>query len=153
SEAQGAAGKDKRYTQTAEAAESERNDLAPKLAFLVVSVEHGDNATVKVGDREVDRVALGSAIPVMPGNATVVVSVAGAEVARQAVTLGSSERKTVVLDARPKPPEVAAPVEQPREPPLVAIDSSSPGGLRTAAYVAGGIGVAGFAAFGIFGAL
>jgi hypothetical protein len=151
-EAQAAAAKDKRYTQTAEASDAEQRELRSKLAFLVLSVEHGDNAMVKVGDRAIDNAALRDLVPVNPGTVTVVVSVGGAEVARQTVTLGTSDRKTIVLDAQPKPPEPTAAPEQPREQPMVVVDTS-PGGLRTAAYIAGGVGVAGLATFAIFGSL
>jgi hypothetical protein len=151
-EAQAAAPKDKRYTQTADAADAEQRDLRPKLAFLVLSVEHGEGATVKVGEREIDQTALRDAIPVNPGTVNVVVSSGGAEVARQSVTLAVADRKTVVLDAQPKPPAPAAPPEQPKEAPAIVVDTS-PGGLRTAAYIAGGVGVAGLATFAIFGSL
>jgi hypothetical protein len=150
-EAQAAAPKDKRYTQTAEASDAEQRELRPKLAFLVLSVEHGDNATVKVGDREIDRAELRDLVPVAPGTVSVVVSVGGNEVARQSVTLGTADRKTIVLDAQPKAAEAPpAPVETHEQP--VVVDSS-PGGLRTAAYIAGGVGIAGLATFAVFGSL
>ena len=151
-EAQAAAPKDKRYAQTAEAADAEQRDLGAKLAFLVVSVEHGDGATVKVGEREIDRAALRDPIPVIPGTVTVVVSSGGTEIAHQSVTLAIADRKTIVLDAQPKPAEPAPAPEAPREQPVVVVDTS-PRGLRTAAYIAGGVGVAGLATFAIFGSL
>jgi hypothetical protein len=150
-EAQAAAPKDKRYAQAADAADAEQRDLRPKLAFLVISVEHGDDATVKVGEREIDRASLKEPIAVVPGAVTVTVSTAGNEIARQSVTLGLGDRKTVVLDAQPKPVE-AAPPPPPPEPPAIVVDTS-PGGLRTASYIAGGLGVAGLATFAIFGSL
>jgi tetratricopeptide (TPR) repeat protein len=121
-EAQTAAQKDRRYQQTADAAEIEQRDLRPKLAFLVLSVEHADGATVKVGDREIDAAALGDAIPVAPGTVIVLVSSGGAEVARQSVTLATADRKSLVIDARPRAPEPPAPVET-REPPVVVVDT------------------------------
>jgi hypothetical protein len=153
-EAQAAASKDKRYAQAADAADAEQRDLRPKIAFVVVSVEHGDGATVKIGDREVDRAILGSPFPVTPGTITVAVSNGGVEVARQTVTLSATDNKTIVLDGTPKTSESSAPVAETgaREQPVLAVDRS-PRGLRTAAFVAGGVGVAGLATFVIFGAL
>jgi hypothetical protein len=150
SEAQAAAPKDKRYTQTAEASDAEQRELRAKLGFLVLTVEHAENATIKVAEREIDRAALGEPIPVAPGTVTVVVSSGGAEVARQSVTLGTGDQKAIALDAHPPP---APPLsEAPREQPMVVVDTSA-GGLRTASYIAGGVGVAGLATFAIFGAL
>ena len=80
-----------------------------------------------------------------------VVSSGGAEVARQSVTLATADRKTLVIDARPRAPEPPAP-EETREPPVVVVDTSHRG-LRTAAYVAGSVGVVGLATFAVFGAL
>jgi len=150
-EAHAAAPKDKRYQQTADAAEVEQRELRPKLAFLALSVEHADRATVKVGDREIDATALGGDIPVTPGTVTVVVSSGGAEVARQSVAVSTGDRKTIVIDALPNREPVPAPVEM-HEVPTVTVDRS-PRGLRTAAYVAGGVGVVGLATFAVFGAL
>jgi hypothetical protein len=150
-EAQAAAPKDKRYTQTAEASDAEQRELRPRLAFLVLSVEHGEGATVKVGERDVDQAAMRDAIPVTPGTVTVVVSNGGAEVARQSVTLAAADRKTVVLDAQAK--AAPAPAPEVHEPPPAIVVDTSPGGLRTAAYIAGGVGVAGLATFAIFGSL
>jgi hypothetical protein len=154
-EAHAAAPKEKRYAETAQAADAEQRELQSKLAFLVVSVAHGDGATVKVGEHEIDRAALRDPIPVTPGTVTVAVSSGGAEVARQSETLAPAERKTIVLDAQPKPaepppapPELPPPSEQP-----AVVMNTSPSGLRTAAYIAGGVGVAGLGTFAIFGAL
>jgi hypothetical protein len=154
SEAQADAAKDKRYAQAAEAAEAEQRDLRGKIAFLVVTVERGDDATVKIGERAIDRSMLGSAVPVIPGTINVVVSIGGAEVARQVVTLAAAEQKTIVLEARPKLAESGTPIADTnvREQPSVTVNGSA-GGLRTAAYVAGGVGLVGLTTFAIFGAL
>ncbi len=153
-EAQAAAPKDKRYLQTAEACETEQRELRTKLAFLAIVVDHGDAATVKIGERELDRRAIAGLVPVSPGPVIVTVSNGGAEVARQALTLGAGDQKTITFDAQPKTPDVVPVVTDstPQEQPVVSVDTS-PGGLRTAAYVAGGVGIVGLATFAIFGAL
>ncbi len=138
SEAQADAAKDKRYAQAAEAADAEQRDLRGKIAFLVVSVDHGQDATVKIGDREIDRLTLSSGVPVTPGTTNVVVSISGAEVARQVATVSAGDRKTIALDARPKPADPGAPLADTtiREQTTVTVNGSA-SGLRTAAYVAG----------------
>jgi hypothetical protein len=152
-EAHAAAAKDKRYTQTAEASDAEQRELRPKVGFIVLSVDHGESATVKVEGREIDRAALAEPIAVTPGPVTVDVWSGSVVVARESVTVVVGDKKTIALDARPKqadrPP---APETEPRAEPTVVVDTS-PGGLRTAAYVAGGVGVVGLATFAVFGVM
>src|SRR5262249_45490570 len=83
---------------------------------------------------------------------TVVVSSGGTEVARQSMTLGALDRKTIALDAQPKPPEPAPAPTAPHEQPGIVVETSREG-LRKAAYIAGGAGAAGLATCAIFGAL
>jgi hypothetical protein len=156
SEARALSAKQTRYTQTAEAAESEQRDLAANLAFVTLTLQPpAENATVKLGDRDVDREGLGTPIPVMPGPTTVVVSRGGTEVGRQSLTLTAGEKKTVALDIRPKTPERATVEAQPETSgeASVAAEPSSSLALRTPAYVAGGIGALGLITFAVFGSL
>jgi len=155
-EARVLASKEKRYAQTADAADAEQRDLGAKIAFVTISLEPaGDNATVKIGDREIDRDSLAAPIPVMPGATTIVVSTSGSEIARQSLTLAAGEKKVVSLDVRPKATERAAAEPEPEmhEPTPVAAERAPSSGLRTSAYVAGGVGALGLATFAIFGAL
>jgi hypothetical protein len=152
-EARAAAPKDKRYTQTADASDAEQRELRGKVGFVVLSVAHGENATVKIGEREVDRASMAGPIAVTPGPVNVVVSSGGVEVTRQSLNVAVGDTKSVALDAEPRPTDrPAAPETEQRAEPTVVVDTSS-GGLRTAAYVAGGVGVAGLATFAIFGAM
>jgi hypothetical protein len=155
-EARALASKEKRYTQTADAAEAEQRDLAAKLAFVTIDIQPAaDNATVKIGEREIDRDSLAFPIPVMPGATTIVVSKSGSEVARQSLTLAAAEKKAVSLDVRPKAPERTAsePAPDMPEQPAVAAERAPSNVLRTSAFVAGGVGVLGLATFAIFGAM
>lgn len=152
-EARAAAAKDKRYAQAADAAEAEQRDLRSRIAFLTVTLDRNEGATLKLGDREIDRMNLGIPIPVTPGTITAVASSGGIEIARQTVTLSAMDDKTIALDAQ-KSAEPSAPAADAntRDQAPIAVNGSSRG-LRTAAFVAGGVGVVGLATFVIFGAL
>jgi hypothetical protein len=154
-EARALSAKEKRYAQTAEAADSEQRDVAANLAFVTISLQPpAGDATVKLGDREIDRESLGTPIPVMPGPTILVVSRGGTEVGRQSLTLAAGEKKTAALDIRPKTPErvtVESQAETGGEAPVAAEPASS--ALRTPAYVAGGVGVLGLVTFAVFGSL
>jgi hypothetical protein len=151
-EARTAAPKDKRYAQAADAADAEQRDLRGRVGFVLVTVEHGESFTLKIGDREIDRSQLAEPIAVTPGQVTVAVSSAGVEISKQSVSVAAGESKKVVLDAQPRPLSPAAPEPPPPAEPTVVVDTS-PGGLRTASYIVGGVGIAGLATFAIFGAM
>jgi hypothetical protein len=160
---------EERYAKTAEAASSERQDVAGKLAFVEVTVTHAPaDATLKVGDRTVVADDWSAPFPVLPGAVDVVVaSAAGAELARRTVNVSVGQSTPVSLDAQPspsgagkaatdtsddeKPEQAAEPQPQALAPPPDA--SPNRRSLRTAAYVTGGVGVAGLATFAVFGLL
>jgi hypothetical protein len=169
SDARALAAREARYSETADAADAERKEVGSKLVLLTLKIDHlPDGATIKIGDKEIPRDALAAPIPLIPGTLDIVVMHAGIETARTTVTVGAGET-TVTLDAQPPPPKQPEPT--PVTPPPTTIDASdspwaakpkpapppppSPPNtsLRTAAYVAGGIGAAGLVTFGIFGAL
>jgi hypothetical protein len=155
------AAKEERYAKTAEAATSERAELEPKLAFVVVTLAHApDDAALKVGGRAIPRAEASGPIVVPAGAVDVVLSDAsGKEIARQTVNATVGQKTPVTLDGRPtapapqgdtkpdpddKPPEDAQPAE-----PVAPTGGAST--LRPYAYVAGGVGVAGLAMFTVFG--
>jgi hypothetical protein len=157
---------EERYAKTAEAASSERQDVAGKLAFVEVTVTHAPaDATLKVGDRTVVADDWSAPFPVLPGAIDVVVaSAAGAELARRTVNVSVGQSTPVSLDAQPPPSgagkattdtsddEKPEPAAQPLAPPPDASPKNRKS-LRTAAYVTGGVGVAGLATFAVFGLL
>jgi hypothetical protein len=163
------AGTDPRYTQTAEAAKTERAELDPKLAFVVVSVAHAPaDATLKVGGRVIPSEEWSAPIVASPGTVDVVVAdAAGKELARKTVAAAIGDKTPVALDTQPSsaaaapPPTATSSDDVPPKDKPDAEDSkgerpSTPGGragLRSYAYVAGGAGVAGLIVFGIFGAM
>jgi hypothetical protein len=138
-----------KYQTTAEAATTERQDLANKLGFVDLSLTHpGASTVVKVGGDVVARDAWSQPVPVAPGAVDVVVESEGRPPVVQSVQVAAGEHKAVPVDAgadAPVAPPVVA-VETPQEAPK---KKKVP--LRTLAYVAGGVGVAGFATFAIFG--
>jgi hypothetical protein len=152
-----------RYAKTAEAASSERAEIEPKLAFVVVTVAHAPaDATLKVAGRVVPPDESSGPVVVPAGAVDVVLMDGGGkELARQTVGAAVGQKAAVALDAqplpRPKPP--TEPVdgekrdERRAETHVADAQASSPGGskLRPYSYVLGGIGVAGIALFAVYG--
>ena len=142
---------DTRYTKTAEAANAERAEIAPQLAFVSVTVEHATPETkLVVAGSEVVHAGWGEPLPVLPGTTEIVVETPGHANVRAAVALARAERKPVTLDAisnDPPAPVVAAPPP----PPPVEEDRGHGGPTRAYAYAAGAVGVAGLVTFAIAG--
>lgn len=154
------AAKEERYAKTAEAATTERAELEPKLAFVVVTLAHApDDAVLKVGGRTIPPAEAVGPIVVPAGAVDVVLSDAtGKELARQTVNATVGQKSPVALDAQPPPPPPKnAKADPDDKPPADAHNpadtgvTSGPNKLRTYSYVAGGVGVAGLAMFTIFG--
>jgi hypothetical protein len=160
---------DERYAKTAEAATSEREDLATKLAFVDISVGHAPaDMSLNVGGRIVPPEDAGAPVVVPPGPVDVVVTnSAGVELARKTVTAVVGKTTAVSLEAQ-APPTAAATAsaglamseeekpsgEEPRTPPPpVALPPADRTKLRPYSYVAAGIGVAGIATFTVLGLL
>ncbi|HEX8791900.1 MAG TPA: tetratricopeptide repeat protein [Polyangiaceae bacterium] len=156
------AAKEERYAKTADAATTERTDVEAKLAFVIVTVAHAPaDGVLKVGGKTVPQDQWVEPIVAPAGAVDVVLTDAsGKELARQTVMAAVGQKLPVDLDAQPAPApaaphEVAAedkpdmgPAPSDTTPPPA---SSGRAGLRPWAYVAGGVGVAGLAAFTIFG--
>ncbi len=152
--------KEPRYAQTADAATSERTDLEPKLAFVTLTVQNAPaDAVLKVGGRKVPPAEWTAPVVAPAGAVDVVLSDAGGkELARQTVAAAVGQKTAVTLDAKaavaakpasPDPddnPDSKKPAPDVPSPPPAANSQ-----LRTYAYVAGGVGVAGLAMFAIFG--
>jgi hypothetical protein len=149
-----------RYAQTSDAATTERADLEPKLAFVTVTVANApSDATLKVGGRPVAAPEWMAPVVVPAGAVDVVLAGPdGKELARQTVSATVGQKTAVALDARPAPPRPAKPdtddrdrQDEVRNQATVVPPSSSGSKLRPYAFVAGGVGIAGLATFGIFG--
>jgi hypothetical protein len=147
-----------RYSQTADAANTERTEIESKLAFVTVTIAHPPaDATLKVGGRSIPAEQWTSPIVATPGAVDVVLSDSkGKEVARQTVAATVGQRTPVALDAQPPPPVVPVAPSADDKPdfskaPPPPQETPGRAKLRPYAYIAGGVGVAGFAVFTIFG--
>lgn len=150
-EAKAAAQTDKKYEQTQQAAEKELGDVRAKLALLTVQVSGaGEGARVSVRGRELPASDWGKPIAVRPGSVTVELTTASGQKVTEEVTAEAGGSPSVTLSP-------AAPAPAPARAEASAEASLDTGGggpsMRTWAYVAGGVGIAGLATFGVFGAL
>jgi hypothetical protein len=144
---------DPRYAKTAQSAHEERAKLEPKLAFVEVTVSNaGDNTILKVGGDEVRRGGWSEPIPVLPGNAEVVVETPGRPPITRSVEIKAAERKTVAIDAAAGGGPITGSTSESGG---GASTSSSPSSakttMRAAAYVAGGAALVGLGMFAYFG--
>lgn len=150
-EAKAAAEKDKKYEQTTEQAEKELSDVRGKIALITLEVTgagEGDRVTVR--GREIAQSEWSKPIPVMPGSVRVELVTAAGKESVQEVNAEAGGAHTVTL----APPSDAAPAAAQAEGQAEAkLDTSGGTDLRTWAYVAGGVGIAGMATFAVFGVM
>ncbi len=149
---------DPRYARTAEAADEERRALAPKLGMLTVTVVNPEaTTTLKVDGDELQRDEWADAIPAAPGSSEVTVQTPGRVPLKQSVAVQAGEAKALRFDAATAgpvtaggEPHAAASIAPAAEPPSADAGRAR---MRTASYVAGGVGLAGLVTFGVAGAL
>jgi hypothetical protein len=143
---------DKRYQLTYDSATSERADLQPKLGFVSLTIDNpSDGTRVTVRGEEIRRAAWTEPAPVLSGTTAIVVATPGHADVTRSVTLTAGQTTALTIDAQSgetEAPAIATPVEPPPAP-----KPSSGAPLRTWAYVAGGVGVAGIATFALFGTM
>jgi len=155
-EAEAAAQKDPKYADTASGAKNEQNDLKGKLAFLKLTVSGGGpGSRVTVRGKEVPPSDWGKPVPVMPGSVRVeLVASDGKETVQEVNAAAGSETPVTLSPSAGSPATGAAPAEGGQGSAKFEASTSGKGpGMRTWAYIAGGVGVAGLATFGIFGAM
>jgi hypothetical protein len=146
-----------RYAKTAEAATTERAELEPRLAFVVVTIAHAPpDATLKAAGRTVAPDEASGPIVVPAGAVDVVLTDgSGKELGRQTVSAALGQKTAVALDAQPPPKPTTAPADSEKhdEARVSAPPQETPGGskLRPYSYVVGGIGVASLAVFAVYG--
>lgn len=143
-EARQAAAHDPKYAPTAEAAAAEQAELREKVGFVTVRLENAAADTlVNVAGETIPAQGLGE-IVVNPGLVEV-----SAGSATQLVMMGPGDRREVVLTLAP-----AAPVFALETAPDTTLDpEASRKRMRTAAYIAGGLGAAGLATFAVAGSM
>lgn len=136
--------KDPKYLETKQAAETERAELAPKVAVVVVRVDDpaltGD-VTIAGAPRPRERLAEGWAV--QPGSVEVVLTAAGKRDAKT-VSVALGERKEVVFGAAEAP--IAAAPQQ-----ITDEGAAKRRSLRIGGWVAGAVGVVGLGVFAVQG--
>lgn len=156
-EAEAAAQKDPKYADTASGAKTEQTDLKGKLGFLKLNVTGaGAGSRVTVRGKEVPEADWGKPIAVMPGSVRVeLVGNDGKETVQEVNATAGSETPVTLspTGASPATGTGAAGGSGEGSAKFEASTSGGGPGMRTWAYVAGGVGIAGLATFGIFGAM
>jgi hypothetical protein len=157
--------KEVRYTRTAEAATEEQRELQARLAFFVVSVVGApEGSTLKVGGRVVPSEQWTKPVAAPAGPVDVLLADSkGVELVHKTVDVSVGQTSQVALEvpAIGGPPGrqgaslAAGDDEKPEGTdqtlPRSDLAVASPSNLRPFSYLAAGIGVAGLAAFGVFG--
>ena len=154
-EAEEAAKLDAKYKNAADAGRKELGEIQPRIAFLTLQIKGATPDTkITIDDREVSPDQWGNQIPVRAGVVTITASAPGKAPVNEDVTVtGGTSTHVIDLEkvwapapvVAPPPPTTTEPT--PSDHKVMGLDQ------RTWAYVAGGVGVAGLATFGIFGAM
>lgn len=155
-EARDRAVSDPRYANARNIAERELNTLRPRLGRLVVRADGAPaGATLRAGGVEIFPPMLGLPLYFDPGEVTVTGEAPGSAPFRRTVRLAADVTTEVAVafergaTARPPPSSlVTVRTEPPRRMPVERVTG---GGVRTAGYVVGGLGVLGVGAFALFG--
>lgn len=145
-EARAAAEKSEKYRKTLSAAMTEREELKSKVGFVVVEL----GGEVSLAGRTLASTEMGQPIAVDPGTTEVVLKLASGEEVREKVDVQPGQETKVGLAPHGGPAGPAtpcAPTMAPAEPAQAGINQ------KTLALVTGGVAVAGFATFGVFGYL
>jgi hypothetical protein len=149
-EAKELVGQDNRYQRALDAATAERKEIEPQLGFVTLTVTNAtDDTTLVVDGETIKRAAWSEPIPVSPENSQVVVTTPGHTPVTTAVKVGAGQKQALTVDALSADTGPATP--SPTEAPATAQASTSGISMRTWAYVAGGVGVAGLVTFAIGG--
>jgi hypothetical protein len=140
-----------RYPDTLKAAQAEADALNEQLSYIVID-SAPSGTEVRINGKPVTFTA-GERLAVVESKVDLEVRLPDGKVTHETLDLKKQETRHVTPSAEK---QAVTPPEAP--PPKVAAtaapDEARPSnGLRTAAYVAGGVGVAGLVTFGVFGAL
>jgi len=158
-EAQSVASKDDKYKQTLDAVRTELKDMERKAGFVNVSVSGaGEEDHVVVEGKALSVDQLGEAAAVTPGKVHVALVSGGKEVATKDIDVAAGATVDVSLSPPAEKPQTISDedtklAEEKPPPQKVEVSTSSSSGMRTLAFVAAGVGVAGLATFGVFGLL
>lgn len=146
---------DPRYKKAGESATAERSELAAKLGFVTIGLEHAtDETKLTVAGEEVKRAGWSEPLPVMPGTTAIVVETPGKPKVEKTITVEAGATASLSIDvdegATPAAPTTIATTT------TTATDATTTegrSGLRPYAYVAGAIGAVGLVTFVVAGAM
>jgi hypothetical protein len=156
-EAEAAAREDTSHRETQRLAQKELSDLEGVLAKLTIQLRHAPPGTsVTIDGEAVPASKLGEAILMQPGQVSVVATTSDGREASRTLTLTAGQNAKVdlaftrdseaSLDVGTEPSDTSEPAP--------ATSASSPTNFKkVGAWVAGGVGVLGVAAFGVFGSM
>jgi hypothetical protein len=150
-EADAAAASDKKYESAAQSARNEQNELKKKIGLLVLKVSPEPGSRVTVRGKEIPQGSWDKPVPVTPGSATVTFIAADGKETTKEVEAAAGSETPVDLAPQAATPATASSSETSGEASAKLDTSGSKPSLRTWAYVAGGVGIAGVATFAIFG--
>jgi hypothetical protein len=144
-----------RYPDTLSAARAEADALKGQLAYLVIDASAADaTAELRINGKSVKWVP-GEPVAMKAGKAEVELRLANGQTRHELFDLKPAEKHTLSAKSAPVPPP-ALPVVAPTQATNLSASpkpESHSNGLRTAAYVAGGVGALGLTSFGVFGYL
>lgn len=158
-----AADASEQFRTAARDAESELQALHPKIPQVNLLVSgpgaNAANLSVKLDGKSVKSALIGVEGPINPGTHVFAASVPGGEEEQVTFSIGEGEHKRVELQVAParpssteaRPPTTAS--QQPAGSSVAAADKSESNWQMTAAFAAGGVGVAGIATGAVVGVL
>jgi len=147
-----AAKKDPKYEPTAKAVREELAALKGQVGVIHLRLSDPPAGTsVTVADRPVQLSALARPVIVAPGTVVVVARAEGHAELSKRVDVAAGQETTVDLELAPLSSKEPTPDLPPPAAPAPAPTAPSP--LRTAAFVAGGVGAVGLVGFVVFGAM
>ena len=158
SEARAAVQHSEKYRETLQSAQRELKELEGVVARVTIRLRYAPPGThVDIDGEVVEPAKLGGPIVLTPGLVRITAQTPDGRETERRLTLTAGQDAKVEL-AFPRDEAEAGPsiVEEgaERDSKAASEPAATPGnGKRTAAFVAGGVGVAGLAAFGVFGAL
>lgn len=156
-EAQEAEASGKSHRATADQIKRELGELSNVLGWLTIEVPHAPSGTrVSIDGRDVTA-QMGKPIRVEPGPMVVEATVPGGVAKSQNVTVKAGETASVEITFSAWSDSDAALAQEPEATPKHDEDDrkhdKSSGPSRAPMWIAGGVGVAGFATFAVFGIL
>jgi hypothetical protein len=146
---------DPKYEETTRAAREELESLRSQVAFLTITVIGAQtDSEIRIADRRIPVGALTEPIPLKPGEYDVSARSSSGQLITRHVALAEGAKQTLEMDLSASAPEQGAAPEAastPSDTHGATVSSSGSGSGRTLAYISGGVGVVGMAAFGVFG--